>query len=454
LRYNEITMRRWLDQKLLRNRGFTIVELLIVIAVIGVLATIVVVGYGAVVSNTRDTALKADLENIADTIKLEALDINGIPAGGATSSLTGDSTILSGVYVTPSVDLYDVAVNNLFYCAGTLAGNDEFAIVAKGVTGKVFAYVSNEGITELDPIPSPWDYSGICPDAGFTAPYTWSYGYNPDPLYGWFAWAEAEGTIASGCPEGYIVVPGNATFGTNDFCVMKYEAKNVGGVATSVASGTPWVSISQTSAISTATAACAGCHLITEAEWLTIAHDVLNVASNWSGGSVGSGYIYSGHNDATPGNSLEASTDDNDGYIGTGQSGTSSQRRTLTLSNGEVIWDLAGDVYEWTQGTMPANQQPGLVGEVAFSWKDYNNGSLIQDGLSSAAFPAYGTPAASAWASAQGIGQLMSNYGDSTMRGMYRGGRWTTGGSAGIFNLVLDNIPSYTGVNIGFRVAK
>ena len=56
---------------------------------------------------------------------------------------------------------------------------------------------------------------------------------------------------------------------------MKYEAKNVSGVATSQASGTPWVAISQTSAITTAAAACTGCHLITEGEWLTIAQNVL-----------------------------------------------------------------------------------------------------------------------------------------------------------------------------------
>lgn len=30
------------------------------------------------------------------------------------------------------------------------------------------------------------------------------------------------------CPDGYIFVYGNTTLGTNDFCVMKYEAKNDG----------------------------------------------------------------------------------------------------------------------------------------------------------------------------------------------------------------------------------
>lgn len=84
---------------------------------------------------------------------------------------------------------------------------------------------------------------------------------------------------------------------------------------------------------------------------MTIAADVLSVKYNWSGGEVGSGYIYSGHNDNAPANALAASTDDTDGYIGTGNSVASgdNQRRTLYLSSGDVIWDLSGNVWEWTQ---------------------------------------------------------------------------------------------------------
>src|SRR5690606_1541964 len=88
------------------------------------------------------------------------------------------------------------------------------------------------------------------------------------------------------CSPGFIPVPGNNMFSTNNFCVGKYEAKNVGGTATSQASGQPWTGISQTDAITTASVACTGCRLINEAEWLTIAHNVVNVASNWSGGTV------------------------------------------------------------------------------------------------------------------------------------------------------------------------
>jgi hypothetical protein len=82
------------------------------------------------------------------------------------------------------------------------------------------------------------------------------------------------------CPDDYVFVYGNDLLGNDGFCFTKYEAKNVGRVATIQAAGTPWASISQTEAISTAGAACAGCHLIIEAEWMTIAADVLSVKYN------------------------------------------------------------------------------------------------------------------------------------------------------------------------------
>ncbi|QNO38655.1 hypothetical protein H4J02_06600 [Protaetiibacter sp. SSC-01] len=116
------------------------------------------------------------------------------------------------------------------------------------------------------------------------------------------------------CPVGYVFVYGNSTLGTSEFCVMKYEAKNDGsGNAVSTAAGTPWVSISQTNAIAVAAAACSGCHLLTEAEWMTLAADVLSVKHNWSGGAVGSGHIYQGHVNNNPASSLAASTNDSQG---------------------------------------------------------------------------------------------------------------------------------------------
>jgi len=60
-------------------------------------------------------------------------------------------------------------------------------------------------------------------------------------------------------------------------------------------------------------------------------------------------YIYSWNNDGTPDNSLSASSDDNDWYNGTSNSSW-NQKRTHTLSNWQVIWDLAWNVWEHVNG--------------------------------------------------------------------------------------------------------
>ncbi len=259
-------------------------------------------------------------------------------------------------------------------------------------------------------------------------------------------------TLADGasCPTGYIVVPGSSLYRTRTFCVMKYEAKNGGsGNAVSTASGTPWVSITQTSAISTAAAACDGCHLISEAEWLTIAQNVTSVDSNWSGGYVGSGYMFRGHTDNVPANALVATSNDSDGYNGTGQT-SGEQRRSLTLTNGEVIWDLASNVWEWTSGTTAGGAQPGAS---VYAWREWS--SLAAPGsLTPSPYPAYANAAAASWNSSQNVGQIYSDSSQTGVRAFQRGGNWHGTSYAGVFTLGLNRAPSDSYADIGFRVAR
>ena len=223
----------------------------------------------------------------------------------------------------------------------------------------------------------------------------------------------------------------------------------------SQAAGMPWVNISQAGAVTAASNACSGCHLITEAEWLTIAHNVVNVDNNWSGGSVGSGYMYRGHNDFSPNGALEASTNDNDGYFGTGNTGD-DQRRTLQLSNGEIVWDLAGNVYDWTTG-QTSGGQPGDAGSNYYTWYDWHGeyGPELAGSLPSPnPYPNFGTPAAINWTYQHGIGDLLSNPMDTSLRGYMRGGWWYVGVNAGVLMLSLEVDPTATDAAIGFRIAK
>lgn len=57
-----------------KRSGFTIVELLIVIVVIGILAAITIVAYNGVQARARDNVRKSDLAQLAKATKLYAVD--------------------------------------------------------------------------------------------------------------------------------------------------------------------------------------------------------------------------------------------------------------------------------------------------------------------------------------------------------------------------------------------
>ena len=391
-----------------RRSGFTIVELLIVVVVIAILAAITIVAYNGISNRAKSSAVLSSVEQAGKKLATYAV-ANG-------SSLPVDlaafrtATSLQDAGSTTYQYARNATVTPTTYCV-TYTTSGTSAHVAGDDQGNVF---------------QPTE--GPCPGHTGTSPTTLADG--------------------SSCPTGYIVVPGSSLYGTRAFCVMKYEAKNVGGVATSQASGTPWVSITQTAAISTAAAACSGCHLITEAEWLTIAQNVMSVGSNWSGGAPGSGSMYRGHTDNAPISSL-AAVADSDPYSGTGQT-TGEQRRTLTLTNGEVIWDFAGNVWEWTSATTEGGNQPGAPG---YNWRQWN--ALTAPGsLSPNPSPAYANAAAAGWNSSQNIGQVFSDSDQTGVRTFRRGGAWSDGSGAGVLSLALSNTPSNSYPYIGFRVSR
>jgi len=254
------------------------------------------------------------------------------------------------------------------------------------------------------------------------------------------------------CLTGFIRVPGNIDLGTKNFCVMKYEAKNVGGVAISQATNLPWVSITWQDAKIKCENLGSGYHLIKDEEWLTIARNVAGVNSNWVGGVLKRGNV--GIVDGASYNGLdpEQSSDFAGNNLG-----------LLNLSNGRGIWDFSGNVWEWTDKNISVSDRYHGGDQ---QWMGY----ISDDGTGKIAsnVPSFMLPP-NDWNADQGMGRYCDG---SSLAGAYnnvneapdfctgycsssaaflRGGDWYGGAFAGAFALHLGNGPSFTDAGFGLR---
>jgi formylglycine-generating enzyme required for sulfatase activity len=185
---------------------------------------------------------------------------------------------------------------------------------------------------------------------------------------------------------------------------------------------------------------------------MTIGANVAGINGNWTGGTVGSGYLFAGHNDNSPTSACAAPSNDTDFYVETNCTAVSSgdtaeQRRTLTLSNSNVIWDLSGNVWEWVN-YMNAWNKPGATS----AWYEYTavtgtTTTALKDLVPTNAVKAFWSDA---WNSGKSIGQYYPGVTDSG-GALLRGGQWNTDLNAGVFAARLDFAPTGAYNFIGFR---
>lgn len=136
--------------------GFTIVELLIVIVVIGILAAISIVAYNNISNQANDSAVKSDLKTAGQKITMYHSETGNWPI---TIAQLKDLNfgITKSAYGHHHQDLH-----NFLYCRGSNAVND-FAIVARSKSSKKFVY-SKGSVSEFT---GRWDSSDVtCEDAG------------------------------------------------------------------------------------------------------------------------------------------------------------------------------------------------------------------------------------------------------------------------------------------------
>jgi hypothetical protein len=278
---------------------------------------------------------------------------------------------------------------------------------------------------------------------------------------------EASSDNWSTCPANYVNVPSNSGVGTiNSFCISKYEMKISGStddtnggqtydsswLPESRVSGTPWINLTLNNAKDECQSLGSNYDLINTQEWITTSADIASTASNWSGGTIGSGMVNRGHSDTAPFNTLASSTDE-DPYYGTGNNVNEAvssgweQKRTHNLSNSELIWDFAGNVAEWVDDINTNDKIAPTSGYVSVAQSSGTTGMpLISLRPTSAVISWWND----SWDSTQGFG---SYYPGQNGQGGYfqRGGAYLGGSATGLLSLVLTNSANSKSTLGGFR---
>ena len=172
---------------LIRSRGFTIVELLIVIVVIAILASISIVAYNGVQNRAHDTAVQSDLKNYAEMFEIYHFDNsnNNYPWNGTTVGTVGAHVTKESYAVYPTV------TRNFVYC--TDSGYDNYALIAKSKSGNNFIIKSTPDST-VEQYSVTWNNSttaaSLC--AGLGAPFNSTNQQGGYYYYGvgWESWTD------------------------------------------------------------------------------------------------------------------------------------------------------------------------------------------------------------------------------------------------------------------------
>jgi prepilin-type N-terminal cleavage/methylation domain-containing protein len=470
------------------RQSFTLIELLVVIALIAVLAVAVILSLNPseLLKQGRDSTRLSDLQNLNKSLSWFEADTGGTGFMGSSSviyvSIPDTTSTCSnlGLPTPPSGYSYRcVTQQNLQKTDGSGWIPVNFNQISFGKTitklpidpinqtstGNYYTYVANAGgLYEIDAFTESNKYKNISLTDGGDSDNAIEIGSNLNltPLT---------------FPNNWVKVPGNSTYGTSDFWVMKYEAKyskNGGGADDAnncyyTAGYDTWdwgksgtdcpSSWSNTNVISSpygspiagvthneAKTICQslGGHLITNQEWMTIARNAEQVPQNWSGGLVGSGCLFRGN----------VGGNDSCGYDGADpEKGTNrNPKAKLILSNGSEIWDFAGNIWEHVQkdsNDTLVNNLPTDGG--AAGWRFIEHTAITGYGDLS-----YNEirPSNSSWNSTQGMGMVYTYNSTVGSRVLYRGGGWYFGSYAGAFALGLNWDTGTQDNYVGFRCAR
>ncbi len=490
------------------RRAFTLIELLVVIAIIAILAVVVVLTLNPaqLLAQSRDANRVSDLATLNSAINLYATDQAGssnfslgsptvtylsIPDPNATTTAGTDCSLMGSNFLA----------GGYFHCAATSTYRNVSSTGWLPIDFNAISAGSPFGSLPVDPVNST--------SSNFYYTY-WSNGStyrltaNPESQKYQAELAQNPQMFTAGSAANlagtWVPVPGNSAFGTGNFMVMKYDAScasmttgtgltspldgtavngyNNGGtgvgpdncsvangyVPTSQATGYPIVDVSEIQAKTYCAAI--GAHLLTNDEYMTIDTNAVNQGSNWTGGSVGSGGAYLGN--ANNASAYVADPNDANGWAGETNktvTNTNDERRTYTLSNGSVVWDMAGNLWQEVQRSqMNQGDNTNTItpptcsnGTAGWEWCQWNSTAPYVTAYNDSSFSAATVaPPNNTWTSAQGMGQILtwgSGVNQSTNT-FIRDGNWNAGAGSGPFALYLAWHTSDESYSVGFRCAR
>lgn len=114
------------------QKGFTIVELLIVIVVIGILAAIVIVAFNGIQTRANNTIVESNLTNASKSIEMFKAEKDRYPASASDYS----AVKASGLKLKSTIG------NTLLYCVDT-ANPATYMIIAYAYPSKTYVWKSD-----------------------------------------------------------------------------------------------------------------------------------------------------------------------------------------------------------------------------------------------------------------------------------------------------------------------
>lgn len=173
--------------KNINGSGFTIVELLIVIVVIGILAAITIVAYNGFKDRADEATVKSDLQSLGKKMALFYADKQYYP------KTLVDLESLEWKATQASYQQNDNG--NMLYCAITEGANPRYVVAGRTRNNKAFTYSSNGGLVNYT---GAWTgaWATDCPIYGIPtsgeANMVFSQGFHP-PNWGAPGWRKWTG---------------------------------------------------------------------------------------------------------------------------------------------------------------------------------------------------------------------------------------------------------------------